>query len=91
MGYKNGVGSMGLSFSIVGMGPWNFGQKNGVGGMDLIFVMVGVVHKLLAWVNKKKEAVGQNFGMGGMGLRGSVNKKLLKISRNLQENICWSL
>ena len=47
------------------------------------------VHKILMWVkNKSVSGVGQNFGMGGVGLKRFVEKLLLKVSQNLQESTC---
>ena len=47
---------------------------------------VAWVHKILAWV--KKKGMGQGFGVGDVGLRFFFKKSLLKVSQNLQENIC---
>ena len=42
------------------------------------------------WRGSKKDVsgVGQNFGVGGVGLRCYVKKVLLKVSKNLQKSTC---
>ena len=57
------------------------GHKNGVGGLGRTFGM-GSVGPLNFDVGKKKK------GVCGVGVRYVITKVLLKISQNLQENIC---
>ena len=58
--------------------------------------MRGYVGDVGAWVHgwcegcesKSVSGVGQNFGMGGVGLKRFVKKLLLKVSQNLQKSTC---
>ena len=70
---KESTKSRGLHEFVGGVGAWVARVKFDVGGVDQ---------------KKGVSGVGQNFGMGRVGLRCFVKKVLLKVSQNLQESTC---
>ena len=70
---KESTKSRGWHEFVGGVGAWVALVKFDVGGVDQ---------------KKGVSAVGQNFGMGRVGLRCFVKKALLKVSQNLPESTC---